>query len=74
VTPSGVTLKTPSGASRTVKVTTSTAVYSVHAATRSAFKAGTFVVAGVTTANGHKVATYVVGSSSGNAMPSISAT
>ncbi len=71
VTPASVTLKTTTGASLTVKVTASTAVYRVHATMRGAFKAGTFVVAAVTTANDHKIATYVVASSAGNAMPSI---
>jgi hypothetical protein len=66
-----LTLKTVQGASQTVKVTSSTAVYRVVRATAAQLKAGMYVSAQPSTVNGQQVATNVVEATASGILPTI---
>jgi hypothetical protein len=66
-----ITVKTAAGASRTLTLTSSTAVYRVVLATRGQFQSGLFVAVGSTTVEGQRVATDVVQSAVAGAIPTI---
>src|SRR5579883_2863740 len=66
-----LTLKTVQGTSQTMKVTSSTAVYRVVAATAAQLKAGMYVSAQPSTVNGQQVAVNVVAATTSGILPSI---
>ncbi|MDQ2829254.1 MAG: hypothetical protein M3Y74_09415, partial [Chloroflexota bacterium] len=66
-----ITVKTAAGASRTLTLTSSTAVYRVVLATRGQFQSGLFVAVGSATVGGQRVATDVVQSAVAGAIPTI---
>lgn len=66
-----LTLKTVQGTSQTIKVTSSTAVYRVVAATAAQLKAGMYVSAQPSTVNGQQVAVNVVAATTSGILPSI---
>src|SRR5579883_2507982 len=66
-----LTLKTVQGTSQTMKVTSSTAVYRVVAATAAQLKAGMYVSAQPSTVNGQQVAVNVVEATTSGILPSI---
>jgi hypothetical protein len=66
-----LTLKTVQGASQTIKVTSSTAVYRVVRATAAQLKAGMYVSAQPSTVNGQQVAANVVEATASGILPTI---